>query len=111
MDLKTRLARSARAWCASWSAADGADVPLSRLSKRVVDDGKFFDNLLAMRRGPSTDTLEKFAAFLVDASNWPEGVAVPAEVIAFGHAVGVSAPCPAPATGQVGELSGREAAA
>ena len=111
MDLKTRLARSADAWCASWSLADGADVPLSRLSKRVVDDGKFFDNLPVMRRGPSTDTLEKFAAFLVDTANWPEGFDIPAEVIAFGHAVGVSAPAPAPATGHAGELSGQERAA
>lgn len=65
-------------------------MPLSRLSKRVVDDGKFFDNLPTMRRGPSTDTLEKFAAFLADAANWPEGL-VPDEVREFAHVTGV---CP-----------------
>lgn len=105
MDLKTRLAETADAWCAAWGRAEQAPVPLSRLSKRVMDDGKFFENLSDMRRGPSTDTLEKFARFLADPANWPEG-AVAEEARALAHVVGVSLIPAEPSAGNEGELSG-----
>lgn len=105
MDLKTRLADAARQWCLATSLAEEAPVPLSRLSKRVMDDGKFFDNLSEMPRGPSTDTLEKFARFLADPGNWPEG-AVAEEARALAHVCGVTADTPSPSAGNGGELSG-----
>lgn len=102
---RERLLASAEAW----SHATGRS--LGALSSIVSNHGSTLERLKNPATGVNDITLEKFARFLVDASNWPEGVEVPAEVIAFGHAVGVSPPCPAPATGQTGELSGRERAA
>ena len=96
IDLKTRLATAAIAWCIAQTGPGEEVVPLSRLSKRVMDDGKFFDNLASMRRGPSTDTLEKFARYLADPVNWPanaDGVhEVADEAKALAHVVGVNAP-------------------
>lgn len=102
IDLKTRLASAAHAWGHSCTAAEGEPVPLSRLSKRVMDDGKFFENLASMRRGPSTDTLEKFARFLADPANWPDG-AVAEEAKALAHVVGV---CPGNAIPSAGKADG-----
>lgn len=104
IDLKTRLASAANAWCRACSIEAGDCVPLSRLSKPIMGDGKFFDGLQDMRRGPSTDTLEKFARFLADPANWPDGV-VAEEAKAFAHVVGVSAPADVAAEGTDGEVS------
>ncbi|MBX7496788.1 hypothetical protein K3172_13055 [Qipengyuania sp. 6B39] len=90
IDLKTRLAEAAQIWCTAHAAAEGKEVPLSRLSKAIGYDGKFFDTLPTMRRGPSTDTLEKFARFLADPANWPDGT-VAEEAKALAHVCGVSA--------------------
>ena len=110
IDLKTRLSHCADAWCLAHADGDGVRAPLSRLSKRVMDDGKFFENLGAMRRGPSTDTLEKFARFLVDPANWPGG-AVAEEAKVLAHVVGVTAPDACPSAGLSDEISAEERAA
>lgn len=97
-DLRSRLSDCAQGW------ADAHDAPLSRLGKRVTGNANFFERLAA-GEGFTIATLEKFAAFLTDGSNWPEGAEVPAEVIAFGHAVGVSAPAPALSAGDASGIS------
>jgi len=96
IDLKTRLSMCADVWCTAHADDGGDPAPLSRLSKRVMDDGKFFENLGTMRRGPSTDTLEKFARYLIDPVNWPEGK-VAQEAVELAHVVGVT-PEAAPAS-------------
>jgi hypothetical protein len=89
VDLKSRLIEAAEAWAAAWAASEGAEVPPTRLAKRVMDDGKFFDWLAESRKGPSIATLERFGRFLTDPANWPDGrVADAAED--FAHVIGVS---------------------
>lgn len=83
--LTDRLVASSECW------ATRADASLARLGKLVVNDTAFFTNLARMRRGPSTDTLEKFARFLADPASWPDGV-VADEAKALAHVVGVSVP-------------------
>lgn len=106
IDLKSRLLAAADAWTAAHAA------PRSRLGKRVAGDAAFFDRIAPVEPlACNVATLEKFARFLADQENWPEGCAIPQEVVAFGHAVGVTA---APATasiGQAGEMSGQRSAA
>jgi hypothetical protein len=89
VDLKSRLLASANSWVVATSLAEGREVPLNRLAKLVMDDGKFFAGLDSRRYGPSVDTLEKFARFLSDPANWPDGL-VPEEAIQFAHVTGVS---------------------
>ncbi|WP_370179937.1 hypothetical protein [Alteriqipengyuania sp.] len=108
IDLKTRLSLCAEAWATAHTDDGGERAPLSRLSKRVMDDGKFFDNLGAMRRGPSTDTLEKFARYLIDPANWPEG-RVASEAVELAHVVGVTLPASDVSAGLSGDLSGASA--
>ncbi len=91
-----------------WTAA--CDVTLARLGKIVANDTAFFTNLAKMRRGPSTDTLEKFARFLADAANWPEGE-VAEEAKALAHVVGVSPVDAVQSAGKINEISHRGAAA
>lgn len=90
--------------------AQTPDGSLPRLGKRAINDGAFFDRM--GERGPTTATLEKFAQFLADPANWPEG-AVPEEARAFAHVCGVSADAAVPSAGNAGEGSpklGRAAA-
>ena len=75
-----------------WSAAQGAT--LHRLGALVINDGAFFARLESTA-STTTKTLERFARFLIDPGNWPQGD-VPAEVCRFAHAVGISGgACPA----------------
>lgn len=99
LSLVDRLRLSADLWATAHNAS------LARLGRAVVNDGGFFTRLENQVQGTTTASLERFARFLVDAGNWPEGVEIPAEVIAFGHAVGVSAPSPAPSAGKAGGIS------
>lgn len=85
LDLKSRLIQCAEAW-----AAAHGDAPLSRLGKLVAGDANFFERLRA-GGGVNVTTLEKFARFLADAANWPDGT-VPEEARAFAHVTGVSVP-------------------
>lgn len=70
-----------------WVKANAAS--LSRLGKAVVNDGGFFTRLETQVQGTTTATLEKFAAFLTDPGNWPEG-AVPQEAVDLAHRVGIT---------------------
>lgn len=70
-----------------WAEANGKST--TWLARAVVNDGGYFDRI-AETGSTTTLTLERFARFLCNVGNWPEG-AVPAEVIAFGHVTGVSA--------------------
>ena len=82
LSLRDRLLAAAQ----SWSAATGRS--LGALSSVVVDDGKTFARLADPARGVTDATLEKFAAFLADPANWPEGQ-VATEAVALAHVTGV----------------------
>lgn len=97
-----RLIDRLRIAAALW--ADANDATLARLGRGAINDSSYFTRS-EPAQGPTTGTLEKFARFLGDPGNWPDGV-VPGEVCAFVHIVGVSACGPAPATGQADDLSG-----
>lgn len=110
-DLKTRLSLAATAWCVAHADQEGAPAPASRLARAAgYDDGEFFEKLPTARRGPSTNTLEKFARFLADPANWPEGE-VGDEAKTFAHAVGVSPADGAASAGKAGAISPSERAA
>src|SRR4051812_20627662 len=89
--LVDRLTQCAALW------AETPDGSLSKLGKIVVRDGAFFDRL--GERGPSTSTLEKFARFLADPANWPDG-AVPEGAVSFAHVTGVTPATPPPSPGK-----------
>lgn len=101
LTLPERLRLSAQLW------TERTGFTLARLGRDVVNDGGFFARIES-GAAPTTTTLEKFASFLGDAGNWPEG-AVPEEVAAFVHVTGVRAPVLAAATGFEAELSGQVA--
>lgn len=71
-----------------WAEANGKST--TWLARAVVNDGGYFDRI-AETGSTTTLTLERFARFLCDAANWPDGVGVPPEVLEFGHVTGVSA--------------------
>jgi len=84
-DLKSRLIAAAQ----FWAGAHDPEAPLSRLGKRVAGDANFFARIEAPDATLQVATLERFARFLGDAGNWPDG-AVPDEVCDFVHVTGVS---------------------
>ena len=104
LSLTDRLRRCADKWVAANEAS------LARLGRAVVNHNGFFTDLDRMARGPSTDTLEKFARFLSDGGNWPEG-RVPQVAVDFAHVVGISADEAEVSAGLSDEASGREKAA
>lgn len=81
-DLKSRLIASAESWAAAH------DCALSRIGKQVAGDANFFPRLSAPEATCNIATLERFARFLGDEGNWPEGE-VPDAVADFVAAVGV----------------------
>ena len=101
-DLRSKLQAAASAWCKAH------DAPHSRLGKAVAADAAFFDRVEGRDVLPCTvATLEKFARFLADPVNWPEGK-VGDEAKALAHVVGVSAP-PAPSSaGQSADTSSEQ---
>jgi len=98
LSLVARLRAVAQIW------VDRLDSSLSRLALNVVNDRGFFTRLETQVQGVTTATLEKFAAFLADPANWPEG-AVPQEALDLAHVVGVSTPALAPSPGNSCENS------
>lgn len=90
VSLTDRLTAAAKLW------AEANDRSLARLATLVANDGKFFARCEAGTANPTASTLERFARFLGDGANWPEGT-VPEEVKAFVHVVGVT---PAQEVGQ-----------
>lgn len=105
-DLRSQLLDAADAWC------DAHEAPRSRLGKAVASDGAFFDRVDERDVLPCTvATLEKFARFLADPANWPEGE-VADEAKALAHVVGVSAAAGELSAGQGAKSSsGQEKAA
>ncbi|GAA3794739.1 hypothetical protein GCM10022600_15190 [Qipengyuania pelagi] len=87
----------------AWALATGK--PRSTLSSRATGSGK----TIALPN-PTLATLEKFARFLSDGGNWPEG-RVPQVAVDFAHVVGISADEAAVSAGNESGLSAREAAA
>ena len=103
-DLRSQLMGAANAWCAVHEA------PLSRLGKAVASDAAFFDRVEGRAVLPCTvATLEKFARFLADPVNWPDGV-VAEEARALAHVTGVTAPSSDVATVDAGQKDSQEAA-
>ena len=96
--LVERLKAAAQLW------ADANDASLARLGRAVMNDNGFFTRIDG-NPVTTTATLERFARFLGDAANWPEG-AVPEEVRAFVHVTGVSTEMEGNSTGQNSDLSG-----
>jgi hypothetical protein len=82
-DLKSRLIQSAGEWAAAH------DCGLSRIGKRVAGDANFFARLGAPDATCNLATLERFARYLGDGSNWPDG-AVPEGVRGFVHVFGIT---------------------
>lgn len=81
--LVVRLRCTAQLWVAAQQSSP------SRLALNVVNDRGFFTRLETQVQGVTTSTLEKFAVYLADPANWPDG-AVPQEAIDLAHVVGVS---------------------
>lgn len=103
MNLIEHLQAAADAWCSA------CERSLSRLATMVVNDGKFFDRISAPGGNVTTATLERFARYLHDPANWPDGL-VPEEACQLAHRVGVSGEAAAPSAGNSGEMSSEEAA-
>ena len=85
-----------------WSEATGRT--LGALSSVVSNHAQTIDRLRDPANKVTDATLEKFAAFLADPANWPEG-AVPQEAIELAHVTGISAPALLPSAGNAGSVS------
>lgn len=70
----------------------------------VVNHGSFFERLESPGASTTTVTLEKFARYLGDAANWPDGL-VPDEVRAFVHVTGITPEAAAASPGKSADLS------
>jgi hypothetical protein len=97
LTLPERLRLSAQLW------TERTGFTLARLGRDVVNDGGFFARIES-GAAPTTTTLEKFASYLGDAGNWPEGI-VPDEVAAFVHVTGVTPERVAASAGKAGDIS------
>lgn len=82
---RDRLLAVAQLWSQATGRSSGA------LSSVVMNDGKTLDRIADPAKSVTDSTLERFARFLADPVNWPEG-AVPEEALAFAHVTGVTAP-------------------
>lgn len=80
------LMECAELWCVAHTPEP---APLARLGRLAVGDGGFFTRLPTQSKGATTDTLERFARFLLDPANWPDGRVVP-HAREFAHRLGVS---------------------
>lgn len=94
-----------------WCAAHDDPPQIARLGRLVVNDAGFFTRLAKQTKGTTTDTLNRFARFLLDPANWPEpacGAArVPQEVRDLAHRCGVSLQAAGASSGKGGEISQR----
>jgi hypothetical protein len=93
-----RLHRCATLWTDAHQAAPG------RIGRLVVNDAGVLPRISQPGASVTTTTLEKFAAFLADAANWPGGV-VPQEALDLAHVVGVTLPCTGLSSGNDAEVS------
>lgn len=81
--LRQRLLAAANAWAVATGRTLGG------LSAKVANHGHALDRLADPDKAVTDATLEKFARFLVDPANWPNG-AVAKEAVDLAHVVGVN---------------------
>lgn len=93
--LRDRLLAAADIWAAACGRSTGA------LSSIVANHGQALDRLRDPANKVTDATLEKFAAYLADPANWPEG-AVPQEAIDLAHVTGVTPASPGLSPGKIG---------
>ena len=108
MSRKLSIDERLKACAQLWAEANGSSP--ARLGRLVANDTKFFTRLDAPGASTTIAMAERFARFLADPANWPEGN-VPEEVRAFAHVTGVSVADATPSTGLSNEKSSRERAA
>lgn len=99
-----RLQHCAMLWTQAHSAAPG------RIGRVVVNDAGVLPRISQPGASVTTATLERFAAYLADPANWPEG-AVPQEAIDLAHVTGVTPALAALSPGKIGDNSQQEGAA
>jgi hypothetical protein len=104
MTAPLRLIDRLRDCAQAWADANGATP--ARLGRLAINDSSYF-NRVESPQGTTTATLEKFARFLSDAANWPEG-RVPCEVCDFAHVVGISSAACGSSAGNAGQSSGEQ---
>lgn len=93
-----RLQRCAMLWTDAHAAVPG------RIGRVVVNDAGVLPRISQPGASVTTATLEKFAAYLADPANWPEG-SVPQEAIDLAHVVGVTPNLPASSPGIASGIS------
>ena len=98
LSLPDHLREAAQAWCRAHD-----DAKPARLGRLALGDSAFFNH--DAQKGPTTATLEKFAAFFADAGNWPDGCAIPEAVCGFIHRVEGRMPACCVATGMRERIS------
>jgi hypothetical protein len=92
LTLSDHLLACADLWCAA-----NEQAKLATLGRLAMNDTAFFAREVS--RGPTTATLEKFAAFLGDPGQWPGG-RVPEKVCEFVHRVEGRTPAGCGSTGK-----------
>lgn len=100
-----------RSLAGQWAAAQEPPAPLARLGRLVINDGGFFARIDTPGATTTVATIERFARWLAEAGNWPEGVEVPDEARAFAHVVGVTPEQAGESPGKAGDDSPQAAAA
>jgi hypothetical protein len=96
--LVERLHRCGVLWTNAHAAAP------TRLGRIVVNDGALLQRIEQPGVSVTTATLEKFAGFLADPANWPEGV-VPQEAVDLAHVVGITPALAAVSSGNIAQSS------
>lgn len=96
--LRDRLLIAAEVWSRSTGRTLGA------LSSVVSNHAQTIDRLREPANKVTDATLEKFAAYLADPANWPEGI-VPQEALDLAHVTGVTPACPVLSPGKGRENS------
>lgn len=82
---RDRLLQLARIWSDRTGRSHGA------LSAMVMNHGGALERLRDPAKSVTDGTLERFARWMGDPANWPEG-AVPREALEFAHVTGVALP-------------------
>lgn len=81
--LRDTLLLAAERWALATGRSTGA------LSSIVANNGRALERLRDPDTAVTDATLEKFAGYLADSANWPDG-SVPKEAIDLAHRVGIS---------------------
>lgn len=102
--LEERLTDCAARW------AEANSCTTARLGRLVANDTSFFTRLARPDASTTIAMASRFARFMADASNWPDG-AVPQEAFEFAHVTGISTAPARASAGKAGDMStGQEAA-